>query len=35
MDEVLHIAAMGVQQGCSEILFTLGKPPILHVDPGG
>ena len=24
MDEVLQVAAIGVQQGCAEILFTLG-----------
>ena len=35
MDEVLQVAALGVQQGCAEILFTLGKPPVFHVDPGG
>lgn len=29
MDEVLRVASMGVQQGCAEILFTLGTPPCL------
>ena len=29
MEEVLQVATMGVQQGCAEILFTLGTPPCL------
>lgn len=26
MTEVLQVASMGAQQGCAEILFTLGRP---------
>jgi hypothetical protein len=33
LDEVLHVAAMGVQQGSAEILFTLGKYFIFPVHP--
>ena len=30
MEEVLRVASMGVEQGCAEILFTLGRPHSLH-----
>lgn len=30
MEEVLQVASMGVQQGCAEILFTLGKPSCFY-----
>ena len=30
MEEVLQVASMGVEQGCAEILFTLGEPHCLH-----
>ena len=30
MEEVLQIAGMGVEQGCAEILFTLGETPYYH-----
>jgi len=32
MEEVLQIAGMGVEQGCAEILFTLGETPYYHFD---
>jgi FO synthase len=30
LDEVLHVARMGVEQGCTEALFTLGDKPELR-----
>ena len=30
MEEVLQVASMGVEQGCAEILFTLGGASYYH-----
>ena len=33
MDEVLQVASLGAQQGCAEILFTLGVALLAHIYP--